>query len=241
MWLQVTRFQFYANRHTMIIKFYAIFVFSTILSLISALDSLSQTASHQLLIKTSKGDMKCILYEQTPMHTDNFIYLINKGTYNGVLFHRVIKDFMIQSGDPDSKNAVKGDFLGRGGPDYTIPAEFHPDLYHKKGALAAARQGDKTNPNRESNGSQFYIVQGEVFSDEQLDQMENSGTHIEFTAEQRMFYKSLGGTPHLDYAYTVFGEVIEGMDVIDAIAAEPTDERDRPLEDVKIITITILK
>jgi peptidyl-prolyl cis-trans isomerase B (cyclophilin B) len=222
-------------------KIYAIILLSNILALISAMDSMSQTASHQLLIKTSKGDMKCILYEQTPMHADNFIDLVNSGTYNGVLFHRVIKDFMVQSGDPDSKNAAKGSFLGSGGPGYTVPAEFHPDLYHKKGALAAARQGDKTNPNRESNGSQFYIVQGEVFTDEQLDQMEVAGAHIEFTAEQRMFYKSLGGTPHLDYAYTVFGEVIEGLEVIDAIASEPTDERDRPLEDVKIISITVLK
>jgi len=185
--------------------------------------------------------MKCILYEQTPMHADNFIQLVNDGTYNGVLFHRVIKDFMVQTGDPDSKNAAKGALVGSGGPEHKVPAEFNPDLYHKKGALAAARQGDETNPNRESNGSQFYIVQGVVFSDEQLDQLESSGSHIKFTAEQRMFYKSLGGTPHLDYGYTVFGEVIEGIEIIDAIAAEPTDERDRPLEDVKIIKITVLK
>jgi peptidyl-prolyl cis-trans isomerase B (cyclophilin B) len=201
----------------------------------------SQTAACTILIETSSGNMKCILYEQTPMHTDNFIKLINEGTYNGVLFHRVIKDFMIQTGDPDSKNAPGGVMLGTGGVGYTIPAEFHPDLYHKKGAIASARQGDQTNPNRESNGSQFYIVQGEKYSDSQLDQFENAGAHIRFTAEQRMVYKNLGGTPHLDYAYTVFGEVIDGLEVIDTIADSQTDQRDRPLEDVIVIKISILK
>ena len=220
---------------------FAALTFVSILSVTSSHKASSQTPTHTLLIETSKGKMKCILYEQTPMHADNFIQLVNDGTYNGVLFHRVIKDFMVQTGDPDSKNAAKGALVGSGGPEHKVPAEFNPDLYHKKGALAAARQGDETNPNRESNGSQFYIVKGVVFSDEQLDQLESSGSHIKFTAEQRMFYKSLGGTPHLDYGYTVFGEVIEGIEIIDAIAAEPTDERDRPLEDVKIIKITVLK
>lgn len=215
--------------------------FSFILLLIFSPGIQSQTAAHTVLIETNKGKMKCILYEQTPMHTDNFINLVNEEKYNGILFHRVIKDFMIQSGDLNSKNSPKGTALATGGPGYRIPAEFHPDLYHKKGAMAAARQGDNTNPNRESNGSQFYIVQGKVFSDEQLNQMERSGAHIKFTAEQRMFYKTLGGSPHLDYDYTVFGEVIEGLQVIDAIASESTDERDRPLEDVKIIKITVLK
>lgn len=207
----------------------------------STQEALSQTAAHTLLIETSKGNMKCILYEQTPMHSDNFITLVKSGTYDGVLFHRVIKNFMIQSGDPDSKNAPKGALLGTGGVGYNVPAEFHPDLYHKNGAIAAARQGDQSNPDRESNGSQFYIVQGEIFSDEQLDQMESAGAHIKFTAEQRMIYKAVGGTPHLDYAYTVFGEVIEGFDVIEAIASEPTDNRDRPLEDIRIIKISVLK
>jgi peptidyl-prolyl cis-trans isomerase B (cyclophilin B) len=201
----------------------------------------SQTAAFSILIETSKGNMKCILYEQTPMHTDNFIELVNNGTYNGVLFHRVIRDFMIQTGDPDSKNAPGGVMLGTGGVGYTIPAEFHPDLFHKKGAIASARMGDQTNPNRESNGSQFYIVHGEIFSDAQLDQLENAGAHIRFTAEQRMVYKALGGTPHLDYAYTVFGEVVEGLEIIDAIASVQTDQRDRPLDDVKVIKISILE
>ena len=222
------------------IKILSSLIFTCILSMTYIQEALSQTAAHTLLIETSKGNMKCILYEQTPMHADNFIKLVNNRIYNGVLFHRVIKDFMIQTGDPDSKKAPKGTLLGTGGVGYTVPAEFHPDLYHKNGAIAAARQGDQTNPNRESNGSQFYIVQGEVFTDEYLDQMENSGAHIKFTAEQRMVYKAVGGTPHLDYAYTVFGEVIEGFEVIDIIAAEPVDERDRPLDDVKIIKITVL-
>jgi peptidyl-prolyl cis-trans isomerase B (cyclophilin B) len=216
-------------------------IFTCILSVTLIQEALSQTAAHTLLIETSEGNMKCILYEQTPMHSDNFIKLVKNGIYNGVLFHRVIKDFMIQSGDPDTKNAPKGTLLGTGGVGYRVPAEFHPDLYHKNGAIAAARQGDQTNPNRESNGSQFYIVQGEVFTDEYLDQMENSGAHIKFTAEQRMVYKAVGGTPHLDYGYTVFGEVIEGFEVIDKIAAKPVDERNRPLDNVKIIKITILE
>lgn len=222
-------------------KIISALILITALSITSSHNAVSQTAAHTLLIETSKGNMKCILYEFTPMHADNFIKLVNDGTYNGVLFHRVIKDFMIQTGDPDSKNASKGARLGSGGPEYTVPAEFHPDLYHKKGALASARQGDNTNPNRESNGSQFYIVQGSIFSDEQLDQMEIAGSHIQFTAEQRMLYKAIGGTPHLDYGYTVFGEVIDGLEVIDAIASEPTDNMDRPLEDVKIIKISVLK
>lgn len=220
---------------------FAALTFISILSVTSIHKASSQTPAHTLIIETSKGKMKCILYEQTPMHADNFIQLVNDATYNGVLFHRVIKDFMIQSGDPDSKNAPKGTLVGTGGVGYRVPAEFHPDLYHKNGAIAAARQGDQTNPDRESNGSQFYIVKGEVFTDKHLDQMENSDAHIKFTAEQRMVYKAVGGTPHLDYAYTVFGEVIEGFDVIDKIASEPVDERDRPLEDVKIIKITVLK
>ena len=201
----------------------------------------SQIAAHTFLIETSKGNLKCILYEETPMHADNFIKLINQGYYNGILFHRIIRDFMIQTGDPDSRNAQKGVSLGHGGPGYRVPAEFHPALYHRKGVLAAARQGDKTNPNRESSGSQFYIVLGKIINDAELDGMEASGGHITFTQEQRMYYKNLGGTPHLDYAYTVFGEVVEGLEIIDAIAAVPTDQRDRPLEDIKIIRMSVLK
>jgi len=201
----------------------------------------SQKAAYTVHIETSIGNMKCILYQETSMHADNFVELAEKGFYNGLLFHRVISNFMIQTGDPNSRNAEKGIMLGYGDSGYKIPAEFHPDLYHKKGALAAARQGDQVNPGRESNGSQFYIVQGKKLTHEDLNAMEANGGHIVFTPEQMMYYSEVGGAPHLDYAYSVFGEVIEGLDVIDKIASVQTDGRDRPLEDVKIIRITVLK
>jgi peptidyl-prolyl cis-trans isomerase B (cyclophilin B) len=194
-----------------------------------------------VVIQTTKGVIKVKLYNETIMHRDNFIKLVSEGYYNGVLFHRVIKDFMIQTGDPQSKNARPGEELGNGGPDYTIPAEFYAPLYHKKGALAAARSGDNVNPERESSGSQFYIVQGKKFTLDQLQSMENSKKHIPFTEDQKIAYTTLGGTPHLDYAYTVFGEVIEGLEVVEAIALVATDERNRPLENIAIIKATILK
>jgi cyclophilin family peptidyl-prolyl cis-trans isomerase len=201
----------------------------------------SQTPAYTVLIETSMGNMKCILYDETPMHADNFVKLAREGFYDGLLFHRVIHDFMLQTGDPNSRNAQKGVALGYGDSGYRIPAEFHPDLYHRKGTLAAARQGDQVNPGRESNGSQFYIVQGKKFTNAELDAMEKGGGHIPFTADQRKVYRETGGTPHLDYAYTVFGEVIEGFDTIDKIASVPVDSRDRPLDDVKIIRISVLK
>jgi cyclophilin family peptidyl-prolyl cis-trans isomerase len=201
----------------------------------------SQKAAYTVLIETSMGNMKCILYGETPMHADNFVKLARQGFYDGLLFHRVIRDFMIQTGDPNSRNAQKGQALGYGDAGYRIPPEFHPDLYHKKGALGAARQGDRVNPGRESNGSQFYIVRGKKLTDAELDAMEKNGSHIPFTEEQRKVYRETGGAPHLDYAYTVFGEVVEGFETLDKIASVPTDSRDRPLEDVKIIRITVLK
>ena len=164
-----------------------------------------------VLISTSRGDIKVKLYNETPLHRDNFIKLVKEGYYNGLLFHRVINNFMIQGGDPDSKNAPSGQMLGNGGPDYTIPAEIIPELKHVKGSLAAARMGDQVNPKRESSGSQFYIVQND------------------------------NGTPHLDGAYTIFGQTIEGMDVIDKIAQVKTDRFNRPIEDVKIISMKIVK
>lgn len=215
----------------------AIFVFLFVLTV----HLHSQTAAYTVLIETSKGNMECILYGETPMHADNFVKLAQNGFYNGLLFHRVIRDFMIQSGDPNSRNAAKGVALGYGDPGYSVPAEFHPGLYHKKGALAAARQGDRVNPSRSSNGSQFYIVQGKRMTDAELDAMEKSGSHISFTREQRIHYRDPGGTPHLDYAYTVFGEVVDGFEVIDSIAFMPTDDRDRPVEDIKIIRVSIIK
>jgi len=239
-----------------------------------------------IVISTELGDMKLRLYDETPQHRDNFIKLARQGYYDGGLFHRVINHFMIQAGDPESKNAQPGALLGNGGPGYTIPAEFVPGIYHKKGALAAARTGDQQNPLRASSGSQFYIVQGKMFRQGELDSLEmkmNTAIHqniynnvfgpakdelnkyqqennqnalnnrlaqlqiradsifqqtskFKFTEEQRQVYTTLGGTPHLDGTYTVFGEVIEGLDVLDKIAALPTDQANRPL---KNITMTI--
>lgn len=242
-------------------------------------------------IKTTLGDIKVRLYDDTPLHRDNFIKLVNEGYYNGVLFHRVINNFMIQTGDGDSKNAKPGQHLGEGGPGYQIDAEIkYPKLYHKRGVLAAARQGDMVNPEFRSSGSQFYIVTGKVYNDSMLTQMEkrmekNSKSKIfdrlqqenrdtiislrknrdsaglealrdrlEMQTEQeyaghpavipeniRQDYKSVGGTPHLDGSYTVFGEVIEGMDVVDKIQNVETDRNDRPKEDVRIISMTVEK
>ncbi len=193
-----------------------------------------------VLISTEYGDMKVKLYNETPLHRDNFIKLVNEGYYNGTLFHRVIKDFMIQGGDPDSKNATEGQQLGNGGPGYTVPAEFVEKYYHKKGVLSAARMGDNVNPKKESSGSQFYIVQGRTYNTEELNAMESRMGGAKYTAEQRQTYTTVGGTPHLDKNYTVFGEVISGMEVIDKIAAVKTAPGDRPVADVKM-TMKIVK
>ena len=241
-------------------------------------------------LKTTLGDIKILLYGDTPRHLDNFVHLVDSGFYDGVLFHRVINDFMIQTGDPDSKNAPAGKMLGMGDPGYNIDAEFvYPKHFHKRGALAAAREGDAVNPTKQSSGSQFYIVTGTVFNDSQLDQMnarkvqqqrqevfnklalENRDTIMALrkernqvalqelqdkliketdsivkaapdtlTAEQRQVYSTVGGTPHLDGSYTVFGEVISGMDVVDKIQKAETDRNDRPVEDVKIISAKVI-
>ena len=244
-----------------------------------------------LKIETSMGDIKVKLYNETPKHRDNFIKQAKDGTYNGTLFHRVIKDFMVQAGDPESKTAPKGKMLGTGDVGYTIPAEIvYPKYFHKKGALSAARQGDNVNPNKESSGCQFYIVTGKVFNDSTLIGMEqqmneNKLTTIfnslaqkhmkeiykmrkandedglydlqeklfaqaqeeaakrpdfHFTKEQVETYTTVGGTPHLDGEYTVFGEVVEGMDIVDKIQNVKTDRSDRPEEDVKIVKVSLL-
>ena len=193
-----------------------------------------------VLIETSYGNIKVKLYDETPFHQENFLKLVSEKFYDDQIFHRVIKGFMIQAGDPDSRNAMSGQLHGYGNPDYKIPAEFNKDLFHKKGALAAARLPDNINPNKESSASQFYIVQGSVYSATELDYMEKRGVHIKFTDEQRKIYTTIGGTPHLDYSYTVFGEVTEGLEVVDKIASVKTDSRDRPLEDVKL-KISLIK
>jgi len=247
-----------------------------------------------VLLKTSFGNIKLKLYNETPKHRDNFLKLVNDHYFDSLLFHRVINSFMIQGGDPDSRNAEPGKMLGNGGPEYTIPAEFHPELFHKKGALAAAREGDNINPDKESSGSQFYIVQGKVFTTDDLSNLEkrinqsrtgdivrkflskpeNISWRIQidslqkaknteefnniynrileinkdeviklgqfrFTDEAKKVYTTTGGTPHLDGNYSVFGEVIEGIDVIDKIAAVKTDKNDRPEKDVKMAIVLI--
>lgn len=198
-----------------------------------------------VLLQTSMGDMIIRLSDSTPLHRDNFLKLVKVGFYDSVLFHRVINNFMIQAGDPESKQASKGIPLGNGGPGYTVPAEFRPTLFHKKGVIAAARMGDNVNPLKASSGSQFYIVQGKIFTDPELDATETnrlSGRKI--PAEQREVYKTIGGTPHLDQNYTVFGEVVKGLDVLDKIAAVETSrgsDRDRPLEDVRILKVKLIK
>lgn len=245
----------------------------------------------RLKIKTSEGDIIIRLYDETPKHRDNFLKLAKEGYYNGTLFHRVIKDFMIQGGDPNSKNAPKGKVLGTGGPDYTIPAEFvYPQLFHKRGALSAARTGDEVNPERASSGSQFYIVWGKIYKSAALKQLERqmgiqqeqdvfnqlakqhhdeimnlrrNRDHVglqtlqdklieetkekcksqgkpTFTLEQNEAYTTLGGTPFLDNQYTVFGEVEEGLDIVERIQNCQTDRSDRPSEDVRIETIEVL-
>ncbi|RTL58564.1 MAG: peptidylprolyl isomerase [Sphingobacteriales bacterium] len=198
-----------------------------------------------VLIETSMGTMVVRLSDSTPLHRDNFLKLVKQHFYDSVLFHRVINHFMIQAGDPDSKRAVTGKQLGEGGPGYTVPAEFRSALFHKKGVIAAARTGDDVNPQKASSGSQFYIVQGKVFTEAGLDSVETyrlKGRKL--PAEHRAVYKTLGGTPHLDQGYTVFGELVSGFEVLDSIAAVPTSGRqagDRPLKDVRIIKMSLVK
>lgn len=245
----------------------------------------------KVLIKTSMGDITVLLYGDTPKHQANFLKLVKDGFYNGTLFHRVINEFMIQAGDPDSRNAAPDKHLGAGGPGYQIDAEFvYPKHFHKKGALAAARTGDQMNPERKSSGSQFYIVTGQAYSPAQMEQMEQqmdgmakqgifqklaqermneirdmqmrgdtaglqrlqdeliaiteqkaAENPTKLTEEQRQAYTTVGGTPHLDGQYTVFGEVIGGMDVVDAIQKVATGAADRPVEDVKILSMEVIK
>lgn len=186
-----------------------------------------------VIISTDFGEMKAVLYDETPLHKENFIKLAKEGYFDGTLFHRVIDGFMIQGGDPDSKNAKPGQMLGQGGPDYTVPAEFNPQLIHKKGALAAARMADQVNPKKASSGSQFYIAQGKVYT---KDELMNLGSRMgrSFNKTQIDAYTSVGGVPFLDYEYTVFGEVIEGLDIIDKIAKVQKDGYDRPMKDIKM-------
>lgn len=191
-------------------------------------------------MQTSSGNIVILLYDDTPLHRDNFIKLAGEGVYDGTLFHRVIRGFMIQGGDPDSKNAKAGQMLGEGDLGYKIPAEFRENHINKRGALCAARQGDDVNPKKESSASQFYIVQGRKWSDGEMNMMEQRFGK-KYSDEHRKIYAEEGGAPHLDGDYTVFGEVLEGMDVVDKIAAVKTDPMDRPLEDVRILSVKVIK
>ncbi len=200
------------------------------LFLLAAIQSCGDGKTYAL-VETEFGNMKILLYNETPKHKENFIKLAKEGFYDDLLFHRVIKNFMIQGGDPDSRGANPNARLGGGGPGYLIDAEI--GFPHIKGALAAARTGGASNPEKKSSGSQFYIVQGQSLTDAQLDNMERF-KNIKYGEAQRKLYKELGGRPDLDQEYTVFGEVVEGLDVIDKIANVPTANGDRPTQDVKM-------
>lgn len=249
---------------------------------------LHHTIMAEVKIQTTLGDITVRLYDETPLHRDNFLKLAKEGYYDETIFHRVIKGFMAQGGDPDTKNAKKGANYGAGGPDYTIEAEIKPGLFHKRGALAAARLGDEFNPERRSSGSQFYIVWGEVYNDSKLNQFvkqmamvaeqnildrlaqehreeimefrrnrdraglsalqdklialakeEAKKQNVGMSAEAKEAYKSVGGTPFLDNEYTVFGEVIEGLDIVEKIQNAKTLPGDRPVEDIVMTKVTV--
>ena len=208
-----------------------IFIFYLLIIMTTSCQSNAQTYT----IETNLGNIRVKLYENTPLHRENFEKAVEKQLYDSVLFHRIIRGFMIQSGDPTTKPDSYPDSL-RHEPPYTVPAEFVAEYYHKKGALAAARVGDAANPEKRSSPTQFYIVQGRTFSDEELNQIEEN-LHLQFSETQRGIYKTIGGTPFLDQNYTVFGEVIKGMEVVDAIASVPTGPRDFPLKEVRILRI----
>ncbi|MBK7225530.1 MAG: peptidylprolyl isomerase [Saprospiraceae bacterium] len=203
--------------------------FLSIILMSSCATKATQKSGADATIETPFGTMKVKLYDSTPQHKANFLKLAKEGYYNDLLFHRVINKFMIQGGDPQSKGAATGVMLGSGGPGYLIPAEIGKK--HFKGALAAARTGGPGNPDKKSSGSQFYIVQGDIISPAQL-QMLSAQKGFSYTEEETKKYSTIGGTPFLDGDYTVFGEVIEGLDVIDKIAASQTDSNNRPFKDV---------
>ena len=197
-------------------------------------------------LETTEGNIRIALFNETPQHRDNFMKLVRMEFYDSLLFHRVIKDFMIQGGDLNSRHAKPGQLLGEGELDYTIEPEFRlPQIYHRRGVIASARESDKVNPERRSGAAQFYIVWGKVYDDrrlasvqERLDSVTNG--QVKLTPEMIETYKTVGGTPHLDGQYTVFGEITEGLDVVDRIQQMETDKNDRPLKDVRILRVKII-
>jgi cyclophilin family peptidyl-prolyl cis-trans isomerase len=205
----------------------------------SAFGQTPNSSSRTLVeVRTELGTMVIALYNETPEHRDNFLKLVREGAYNGLLFHQVIKGFIIQGGDPDSRDAKPGEALGMGGADHTLPAEIVPGLVHTRGALAAVRSGVGVNPEKRSNAMQFYIVDGRTYTAEELDRVAQRsarlGEPVTYTQENKLAYARDGGAPQLDGAYTVFGQVVDGEAVIDAIVAVACDGRDRPMEDIRM-------
>lgn len=223
--------------------------FATLVLCLATIGIQAQTDNihHEIEMVTDSGKIVIALYNETPQHRDNFLKNVKEGVYDGQLFHRVIKDFMIQAGDPASKTATKGQMLGDSDDKYSVPAEIvYPKLFHKRGAVAAARESDDVNPQRASSATQFYIVWGRKFSDNQLawaqeriDKYTNG--QIKITPEIGNIYKTVGGTPHLDGSYTVFGEVLEGLDIVERIQTATTDDNDRPINDIRIVKATVIK
>ena len=205
----------------------------------------AQTSTSEVLLETTAGNIRIALFDETPQHRDNFLKLVKDHVYDSLLFHRVIKDFMIQSGDLHSKHAQPGQRLGSGDYNYTVEAEFRlPKIFHRRGMVAMAREGDKVNPERRSSACQFYIVWGRVYNDARLMKIQerlDTTAHVQLTPEMQEVYKTVGGIPHLDGQYTVFGEVVEGLDVVDRIQQSATDPNDRPLEDIRILRATVIK
>lgn len=238
-----------------LIKTSVLLVLLIVTSSCSLFKNMKETREQKVQIETTQGTMIVKLYNETPLHRDNFVKLVKEKFYDGILFHRVIADFMVQAGDPDSRNAQPDTRLGSGGVGYTIPAEFKvPVLYHKRGALSAARTGDQVNPTKASSGCQFYIVTGQTHTEEELDRMltskmarvrrteaANENPAYSFSVEARSDYQTIGGTPHLDGDYTVFGEVIKGFEVLDKISDAETNSADRPKEDIQIIRMKLVR
>lgn len=210
--------------------FFRYFLFLFFVAIWSVVAQSSKKTEELVLIRTDYGEMLLWLYDQTPKHKANFLKLVREGFYDGLLFHRVIKDFVIQGGDPNSRHARPAEPLGQGDLGYRIDAEFHPALYHKRGAVGAARDN---NPQKASSASQFYIVQGKTRTSEELQAIAQRMGQV-WSPEQIQVYQTVGGVPHLDQNYTVFGELIAGIEVLDAIAALPTDAQDRPQQDVRM-------